>query len=93
MVPYLDVSVDDAFGVAEVEGVGDGEDYLCDLSLVGTALEVVGSVELTSLAVFHHDIEEARVVVDFVDFDDVGVFQLGEAEVRRAAARTRSCTS
>lgn len=73
---YLDVSVHYFFGVAEIKRVGDGEDDFCDLGFVGTAVEVAGRIEFSPFAILHDDVEEAGVVVDFVDFDDVGMFQL-----------------
>ncbi len=39
-------------------------------------MEIVGSIQFTSFAVLHYDVEEAGVVVDFVDLDDVWVLQL-----------------
>lgn len=68
--------MDDAFGVTKVEGIGNGEDDFCYLRFCGAAMEVVGGVEFAALAVLHDYIEEARVVIDLVDLDDVGVLQL-----------------
>ena len=64
----------DVVGVAEIECVGEGEDDLCDLGLIGASVQVLGGVELSSFAVLHDDVEEAGVIVDLVDLDDVGVF-------------------
>jgi hypothetical protein len=73
---YLDIAVDDVLAMAEVEGVGDGEDDLRNLALIGAAVEIVVGVEFSALAVLHDDVEEGGVVVDLVDLDDVGVLQL-----------------
>lgn len=73
---YFDVAVDDLVGVAELQGIGNGKNYLCDLGLVGAAVQVFRGVELATLAVLHDDEEVSGVVIDLVDFYDVGVFQL-----------------
>lgn len=39
-------------------------------------MEIIGGIEFSPLAILHDDVEETGVVVDFVDLDDVGVFQL-----------------
>jgi hypothetical protein len=68
--------VHDALTVAEVEGVSNRQHYLCDLFLILAAVEIVGGVEFAALTELHDDVEESRVVIDFVNLDDVGVFEL-----------------
>ena len=69
--------MDDVFAVAEVQGIGYGENYLRYLTFVSAAMQVVFWVELASFAIFHHDIEESGVIEDLVDFDNVWMFELG----------------
>ena len=63
-------------GVAELQSISNGKNYLCDLGLIGATMQIIGGVELAALAVLHDDEEVARVVVDLIYFYDVGVFQL-----------------
>ncbi len=46
------------------------------LAFALASVQVVGRVEFPALAILHDDVEEAGVVVHFVDLDDVGVFKL-----------------
>jgi len=39
-------------------------------------VQIFVGIEFATLAVFHDYVKEARVVVDLVYFDDVGMFQL-----------------
>ena len=46
------------------------------MRLGGAAAGVLGVAQLAALHVLHYDVEEVGVVIDFVDFDDVGVLEL-----------------
>ena len=73
---YFDVAVDDLVAMAEVQCVCNCEHNLSNLVLVLAAVQVVLAAQFTALAVLHDYVEEARVVVDLVNFHDVGVLQL-----------------
>lgn len=68
--------MDDVIGMAEVKRISDGQDDLSDLGLIWTSVQIFVCIEFATLAVFHDYVKEARVVVDLVYFDDVGMFQL-----------------
>lgn len=70
--------MDDIFAMAEVQGIGYGENYLRDLTFISASMQVVFWVEFASFAIFHHNIEESRVIEDLVDFDDVWMFEKEE---------------
>ena len=39
-------------------------------------MEVFGGVQLPSFTELHHDVEIARIIENFIDLDDVGMFKL-----------------
>ena len=62
--------------MAEVERISNGKHNLRNLALVNAAMQVLLGVELSPLAVFHHNIEEARVIEDLVDLNNIGMLEL-----------------
>ena len=59
-----------------IERVGKSFDDLSDLRLCRAARGILRIAELASLHVLHHNVKVIRIVVYFVDLNDVGVFQL-----------------
>lgn len=68
--------MNDIIVMAEVKSVGDSQDDLCNLCLIGASMQVFRSIELPSFAVLHDDVEKTRVIVDLINLDDVGMFKL-----------------
>jgi len=68
--------VDYIFGMTEIQGISDGEHNLSNLFFSGKAMQIAVGVKFPSLAELHDDVEVARIIIDFIDLNDVGVFQL-----------------
>lgn len=58
-----------------IEGIGNCFNNLNDLILILTLVMILGLTEFTTLHVLHDDIEVVIVVVDLVDFYNIGVFE------------------
>ena len=68
--------MDDVFAMAVIKSISECLDDLGDLSFSDAPLSILWVAELAALHVFHDNVEVFRVVVNFIDFDDVGVFKL-----------------
>jgi hypothetical protein len=68
--------VHDALAMAKVKGISDSQYYLRDLTLILASMKIVRRIELSTFAILHHDIEESRIVVNLIYFNNVGMFKL-----------------
>ena len=68
--------MNDVFAMAVIKSIGECLDDLGDLGFSDASLSILRIAELSALHVFHDDVEVFGVVVDFIDFYDVGVFKL-----------------
>ena len=66
----------DIVAMAEVQRICNCKHNLCDLIFIFAAMEVIRTIQFTSLAVLHHYVEVGGVIVDLVYLDDVRVLQL-----------------
>lgn len=58
-----------------VEGIGDGFDDLDDLILILASMMIFWFTKFSALHVFHDYVEKIRVVVNFIDLNDIWVLK------------------
>jgi hypothetical protein len=75
---YLDVPVDYVLAVAKVQSISDGQYDLGYLTLILASVQVVFGVELSAFTVLHDDIKEPWIIVNFVDLNNIGMFELSQ---------------
>lgn len=70
--------MDYIFGMAKIQRICDCQDDLCNLGFITASMYIPGRVQLSSFTVFHDDVEVSGVVIDLIDLDDVGVFEMNK---------------
>lgn len=62
--------------MAIIERVSESFDDLADLSLCFTPVSVFGVIQFSSLHALHYNVEIVRVVIHFVNLNNVGMLKL-----------------
>ena len=66
----------DVITMAIIESIGQCFYYLTNLRLGAASVGIFGVVELASLHVLHDNVEVVRVIVNFIDFNNIGMLHL-----------------
>jgi hypothetical protein len=86
--------MDNISAVTELKSIGDGKDNLTDILFRFAPFEIFFLAEFASLHELHHNIKIIPVIINLINLNNVGVFQLKfKNNVQKAGFRTRSCTS